>query len=138
MGSASSDSGIIEAGGVASSMTEDRLRRLELMEERREAAMAEFRKQVDRVEQAQAKMRITQATILLRVSGEWDVPAEEDDVNDDDNLQEDWLHVHLNWLRAAQQQLGLELIKVHKQETHVGEYAKLKRRIEGLEESLAK
>ena len=66
MGSASSDSGIIEAGGVASSAIEDRLRRLELMEERREAAMAEFRKQVDRVEQAQAEMRITQDTILLR------------------------------------------------------------------------
>ena len=81
-------------------------------------------------------MRITQET-LLRLTGKWDVPAEEDDGWDSE--QDDFYHVymHLNLLRAGQR-LGLELIKAHKQETYIAEYAKLKHRIQRLEESLVK
>ena len=98
--------------------------------------MTELRNQVDRMEQVQAEMRITHETLLLRLQGDWDVPAEEDEGYSSE--QEDWDHVymHLNLLRAAQKQLGIELIKTHKQETHyIREYARLKHRIERLEES---
>ena len=137
--SAEDAGGTIEERGAASFTTEDRLRRLELSGKREEAVMEKLRNQVDRIEQFQAEMRITQETLLLRLTGKWDVPAEEDDGWDSE--QDDFYHVymHLNLLRAAQAQLGLELIKAHKQETYyIAEYAKLKHRIQRLEESLVK
>lgn len=109
---------------------EDRLHRLE------EAAAHELhslQRRVVRLEQSQGEMKQTHETLLLRLGADFDIPAEED-AGDGDIDEFEKIYDQLNYLRAAQRQLGDELVKTHRQETHyVGQYAMLHRRIQKLE-----
>ena len=119
---------------------EDRLHRLELLAKHGEAAAHELRslqRRVVRLEQSQGEMKQTHETLLLRLGADFDIPAEED-AGDGDIDEFEKIYDQLNYLRAAQRQLGDELVKTHRQETHyVGQYAMLHRRIQKLEEVLS-
>ena len=115
--------------------TETRLHRLEIQALRGEAVMQDLQflqKRMDRLEQSQGELRQVHETILLRMWGDWDIPAAEDADEEDYPMDRVWDQLNLLW--AAKHQLGSELVKVHRQETHyVAQYAILNRRLQRLE-----